>query len=115
MAEGEGVGSEDRKPKSDEARSAFTAPAGIHAEAPEDDQPTSEFAVPDGLASVAVEPEGSAFATPHTYTAAQSPPAYTPGQGFPVVRMKESPGRTGCARCCACRWTCGPCRRPCSG
>ncbi|MEU9416155.1 threonine/serine exporter family protein [Streptomyces sp. NPDC051000] len=91
MAEGEGVGSEDRKPKSDEARSAFTAPAGTHAEAPEDDQPTSEFAVPDGLASVAAEPEGSAFATPHTYTAAQSPPAYTPGQGFPVVRMKESP------------------------
>lgn len=94
MAEGEASGTEDRKPKSDEAHSAFAVPSGVgvDADAPEEDQPTSEFAVPDGLASVPVEPEGSAFATPHTYSAAHSPPAYTgPGPGFPVSRMKESP------------------------
>ncbi|MET9604009.1 threonine/serine exporter family protein [Streptomyces sp. NPDC006512] len=92
MAEAEGPGSEDRKPKSDEARSAFTPPPGIASEVPEDDQPTSEFAVPDGMAAVPVEPEGSAFAAPATYSAQHSPPAYTPGMsGLPVSRMKESP------------------------
>ncbi|WP_330297844.1 threonine/serine ThrE exporter family protein [Streptomyces sp. NBC_00503] len=91
MAEGEGSGAEDRKPKSDEARSAFAVPpgVGVEAEAPDEDQATSEFSVPEGLASVPVEAEGSAFATPHTYSASQSPPAYT-GSGFPVTRMKES-------------------------
>lgn len=93
MAEGDGSGSEDRKPKSDEARSAFSVPpgVGVEPEAAEEDQPTSEFAVPDGLAAVPVEPEGSAFATPHTYSAAHSPAAYTGAPGFPVTRMKESP------------------------
>ncbi|MBT2446681.1 threonine/serine exporter family protein [Streptomyces sp. ISL-43] len=93
MAEGEASGTEDRKPKSDEAHSAFSVPqgVGVEPEAAEEDQPTSEFAVPDGLASVAVEPdEGSAFATPHTYSAAHSPPAYTGPPGFPVSRL-ESP------------------------
>ncbi|CAM5530672.1 membrane protein [Streptomyces avidinii] len=92
MAEGEASGSEDRKPKSDEARSAFSVPdgVGVEPEATEEDQPTSEFSVPDGLAAVPdVEPEGSAFATPHTYSAAHSPSAYT-GAGFPVTRMKDS-------------------------
>lgn len=93
MAEGEGSGTEDRKPKSDEARSAFSVPdgVGVDPEATEEDQPTSEFAVPDGLASVPLEPEGSAFATPHTYSAAHSPPAYAGPPGFPVTRLKESP------------------------
>ncbi|MDA5285729.1 threonine/serine ThrE exporter family protein [Streptomyces sp. NPDC054904] len=93
MAEAEGSGFEDRKPKSDEARSAFTAPRGIAAESPEDEQPTSEFTVPEGLAALPVEPEGSAFAAPATYSAQHSPPAYTPGMGagFPGSRMKESP------------------------
>ncbi|MEU9029633.1 threonine/serine exporter family protein [Streptomyces sp. NPDC048383] len=93
MAEAEGSGFEDRKPKSDEARSAFTPPRGIASEYPEDEQPTSEFTVPDGLAALPVEPEGSAFAAPATYSAQHSPPAYAPGMsaGFPGSRMKESP------------------------
>ncbi|MFG2619030.1 threonine/serine exporter ThrE family protein [Streptomyces sp. NPDC048507] len=90
MAEAEGSGFEDRKPKSDEAHSAFTPPPGMAPEATEEDQPTSEFAVPDGMAAQLPEPEGSAFAAPATYSAHHSPPAYVPG-GFPVSRMKESP------------------------
>ncbi|MFJ7155108.1 threonine/serine exporter ThrE family protein [Streptomyces sp. NPDC101118] len=90
MAEAEGA--EDRKPRSDEARSAFTAPEGVEsAPVPEDEQPTSEFTVPDGLETLAAEPEGSAFAPPRTYSAQQSPPAYTGGQDFPLARMTESP------------------------
>ncbi|MFD6887096.1 threonine/serine exporter ThrE family protein [Streptomyces sp. NPDC059957] len=95
VAEGEGSGTEDRKPKSDEAHSAFSVPdgVGVDPEVTEEDQPTSEFAVPDGLASVPVDPDGpaSAFAMPHTYSAAHSPPAYTGPPGFPVTRLKESP------------------------
>ncbi|MFI5620976.1 threonine/serine exporter ThrE family protein [Streptomyces sp. NPDC051567] len=83
---------EDRKPKSDEAHSAFTVPSGtVQPDLPEEEQPTSEFSVPDGLAALPAEPEGSAFAAPATYSAQHSPPAHTPGQGFPVARMKESP------------------------
>ncbi|MFD3806209.1 threonine/serine exporter ThrE family protein [Streptomyces sp. NPDC058611] len=89
MAEADGA--EDRKPQSDEAHSAFTTPSGMAPEAAEEDQPTSEFAVPDGFATLPVEPEGSAFAHPATYSAHHSPPAHTPGQGFPVTRLKESP------------------------
>ncbi|MEU8842774.1 threonine/serine exporter family protein [Streptomyces roseus] len=94
MAEGEGSGgTEDRKPKSDEARSAFAPPAGIEQEPVDEDQPTSEFAVPEGVPEPSAEPgpEGSAFAPPATYSAQHSPPAYTPGAGFPVSLMKESP------------------------
>ncbi|MFJ3172987.1 threonine/serine exporter ThrE family protein [Streptomyces roseus] len=94
MAEGEGSGgTEDRKPKSDEARSAFAPPAGIEPEPLDEDQPTSEFAVPQGVPEPSAEPgpEGSAFAPPATYSAQHSPPAYTPGTGFPVSLMKESP------------------------
>lgn len=87
MAEADGA--EDRKPQSDEARSAFTPPPGMEPDVPEEDQPTSEFARPAGAEPVQPEPEGSAFATPHTYSASHSPPAYT-GAGFPVTRMKES-------------------------
>ncbi|MFJ1564729.1 threonine/serine exporter family protein [Streptomyces erythrochromogenes] len=89
MAEADGA--EDRKPQSDEAHSAFTPPAGMEPEASADDQPTSEFVRPPNTGPVPAEPEGSAFAAPATYSAAQSPPAYTPGQGFPVAQMKESP------------------------
>ncbi|MEU9146132.1 threonine/serine exporter family protein [Streptomyces sp. NPDC048349] len=89
MAEADGA--EDRKPQSDEAHSAFTPPPGMEPGVPEEDQPTSEFALPPGTEPVPPEPGGSAFAAPATYSAAHSPPAYTPGQGFPVARMKESP------------------------
>lgn len=80
---------EDRKPQSDEAHSAFTPPPGVGTpDAPEEDHPTSEFAVPAGLApEVAAEPEGSAFAPPSTYSSRQSPPAFTPAHGVPVVRL----------------------------
>lgn len=89
MAEADGA--EDKKPTSDEAHSAFARPHGTAPDAPEEDQPTSEFAVPDGLAAQPAEPEGSAFAPPATYSAQHSPPAYTPGQGFPMAAMTQSP------------------------
>ncbi|MET9958887.1 threonine/serine exporter family protein [Streptomyces sp. NPDC006326] len=92
MAEGDGAGgSEDRKPASDEAHSAFTPPPGMEPEAPEDDQPTSEFAAPGGFEPPPPAPEGSAFAPPATYSAQHAPAAYTPAHGFPVSRMTESP------------------------
>lgn len=85
----EADGPEDRKPQSDEARSAFTPPAGV--EQPvvaEEEHPTSEFAVPKGLApEPPAEPEGSAFALPSTYSAKNAPPAYTPAHGMPRVRL----------------------------
>ncbi|MEV7233591.1 threonine/serine exporter family protein [Streptomyces sp. NPDC051020] len=107
-------GPEDQKPQSDEARSAFVPPAGVGRPAapPEDDHPTSEFALPAGLTT---EPQGSgsgpgpgsasgsgpgsgsdtigsAFAPPSTYSASQSPPAFTPAHGMPMIRLtKEAP------------------------
>ncbi|TXS56235.1 threonine/serine exporter ThrE family protein [Streptomyces sp. t39] len=87
-------GPEDRKPQSDEAHSAFTAPAGVEQpEPPEEDHPSSEFAVPQGLVpEPPPEPEGSAFAPPSTYSARNSPPAFTPAHGIPVVRLtKDAP------------------------
>ncbi|AWI30233.1 threonine/serine exporter family protein [Streptomyces sp. ICN441] len=82
---------EDRKPQSDEARSAFTPPEGVDQPGPpEEDHPSSEFAVPEGLATEApAEPEGSAFAPPSTYRAKSSPPVYTPAHGFPVVQLSK--------------------------
>lgn len=46
---------DDRKPQSDEARSAFTPPQGVpQSQAPENEsQITSEFALPEGLAAPA--------------------------------------------------------------
>ncbi|QNP64530.1 threonine/serine ThrE exporter family protein [Streptomyces genisteinicus] len=84
-------GPEDRKPQSDEARSAFAPPAGVEQpETPEEDHPSSEFAVPQGLvAEPPPEPEGSAFAPPSTYSARTSPPAFTPAHGIPVVRLTK--------------------------
>ncbi|MFF3458686.1 threonine/serine exporter ThrE family protein [Streptomyces sp. NPDC002730] len=87
-------GPEDRKPQSDEAHSAFTPPAGVgQPEAPEEDHPSSEFAVPAGIGTEApAEPEGSAFAPPRTYSAKDSPPAFTPAHGVPAVRLtKDGP------------------------
>ncbi len=92
---------EDRKPQSDEARSAFTQPVGVMQQppAPEDEsQTTSEFAIPTGLAGLATpasttqETEKSAFTTPHTYSSRNAPPAFTPPQGIPLVKLtKETP------------------------
>ncbi|TQK52749.1 uncharacterized membrane protein YjjP (DUF1212 family) [Streptomyces sp. SLBN-118] len=87
-------GPEDRKPQSDEARSAFTPPPGVgQPDGPEEDHPSSEFAVPTGVGTEGpAEPEGSAFALPSTYSARNSPPAFTPAHGIPVVRLtKDAP------------------------
>ncbi|MFF4870003.1 threonine/serine ThrE exporter family protein [Streptomyces sp. NPDC003444] len=82
---------EDRKPQSDEARSAFVPPVGVEPPAPpEEEHPTSEFALPSGLrAEPEPEPEGSAFAPPATYSAKNSPPAFTPAYGVPLVRLSR--------------------------
>ncbi|WP_432753116.1 threonine/serine exporter family protein [Streptomyces sp. JL2001] len=87
MAEPEGP--EDRKPQSDEARSAFTPPAGVEQPVPpEEEHPTSEFAVPEGFhPEPAAEPEGSAFATPSTYSVKQAPAAFTPAHGIPLAKL----------------------------
>ncbi|MDT6986107.1 threonine/serine exporter family protein [Streptomyces lusitanus] len=104
---------EDRKPQSDEARSAFVPPSHLAAPADSESSTTSEFAVPDGLAvpkpgsseaettsefslpdglGVAPppphEPEGSAFSTPRTYSAKQAA-AFTPPTGVPLVRLTK--------------------------
>ncbi|MFD3331637.1 threonine/serine exporter ThrE family protein [Streptomyces sp. NPDC058700] len=82
---------EDRKPQSDEARSAFVPPAGVEQPSPpEEEHPTSEFALPAGFtAEPPAEQEGSAFATPATYSAKSSPPAFTPAYGVPLVRLSQ--------------------------
>lgn len=89
---------EDRKPQSDEARSAFTQPTGVMPQppAPEDEsQTTSEFALPNGMAnpsSTTQETEKSAFTTPNTYSSRNAPPAFTPPHGIPLVKLtKETP------------------------
>ncbi|MFE2939367.1 threonine/serine exporter ThrE family protein [Streptomyces sp. NPDC059255] len=72
--------SEDRKPPSDEAHSAFTPPLGVgQPPVPEDDHPTSEFALPDGTTTEPpTEPEGSAFDLPG---GTRPPPGTAPGAG----------------------------------
>ncbi|WP_426364525.1 threonine/serine exporter family protein [Streptomyces sp. E-08] len=91
VAEPEDGAPEDRKPQSDEARSAFVPPAGVEQPAPpEEEHATSEFALPPGLTpEPPQEPEGSAFATPATYSAKSSPPAFTPAYGVPLVRISR--------------------------
>ncbi|MFI6878686.1 threonine/serine exporter ThrE family protein [Streptomyces sp. NPDC050400] len=98
MTERESEAPEDRKPQSDEARSAFTQPIGVVSSAPvvdDEASTTSEFSLPQGFSAPpadAVESEGSAFTPPRTYSARQSPPAFTPPQGIPVVKLtKEAP------------------------
>ncbi|MFJ5827725.1 threonine/serine exporter ThrE family protein [Streptomyces sp. NPDC093089] len=82
---------EDRKPQSDEARSAFAPPAGVeHPPPPEEEHPTSEFALPPGTTTEPPsEQGGSAFATPATYSAKTSPPVFTPAYGVPLVRLSQ--------------------------
>ncbi|MDH6214592.1 threonine/serine ThrE exporter family protein [Streptomyces pseudovenezuelae] len=85
---------EDRKPQSDEARMAFTPPAGVEV-ADGESETTSEFSVPAGLDvthAPAPEAEGSAFNNPRTYSAKDAPPAFTPATGIPVVSLtKDAP------------------------
>jgi uncharacterized membrane protein YjjP (DUF1212 family) len=94
---------EERKPRSDEARSSydpemtseFAIPAGLAlSRTGGESETTSEFAVPRGLDAphpAGPETEGSAFSTPSTYSA-QSPPAFTPPNGIPVVSLvKDAP------------------------
>ncbi|TJZ42777.1 threonine/serine exporter family protein [Streptomyces piniterrae] len=90
--------SEDRKPQSDEAHSAFTPPLGVpYPPLPEDEHPTSEFALPEGLRPEAPpEHEGSAFAPPGSTTGQTPLPgaghAFTPPHGIPIVTLtKEAP------------------------
>ncbi|MZF91041.1 threonine/serine exporter family protein [Streptomyces sp. SID5643] len=103
---------EDRKPKSDEARSAFLPPAGTGVDG--DMSTTSEFAIPEGLTvpraagtesettsefvfpkgldvpqAPTAEPEGSAFNPPRTYSARHAPPAFTPPTGIPVISLTK--------------------------
>ncbi|GHC74852.1 membrane protein [Streptomyces violaceochromogenes] len=103
---------EDRKPKSDEARSAFLPPAGtgvdgdmsttsefaipeglaLHRTAGAEPETTSEFAVPQGLdvhAAPSAEQEGSAFTPPSTYSTRHAPSAFTPPTGIPVVSLTK--------------------------
>ncbi|EGX55739.1 hypothetical protein SZN_31339 [Streptomyces zinciresistens K42] len=84
---------EDRKPHTDEARMAFTPPAGVEV-ADSESETTSEFALPRGLGAPppAQEPEGSAFTVPGSYVAGDSPLAYTPPNGLPRVSLtKDAP------------------------
>ncbi|SES18636.1 Uncharacterized membrane protein YjjP, DUF1212 family [Streptomyces sp. yr375] len=90
---------EDRKPQSDEAKSAFdpeitsefALPAGLAVpKAGGEPETTSEFAVPEGLdvgQQAAGEGEGSAFSLPSTYSAREAPAAFTPADGVPVVSL----------------------------
>ncbi|MEU0055156.1 threonine/serine exporter family protein [Streptomyces sp. NPDC006334] len=92
---------EDRKPQSDEARSAFDSeitsefaiPRGLAvSRAGGESETTSEFSVPQGLDTpqpVSGEPEGSAFSPPRTYSSRQAPAAFTPAEGFPVVSLTK--------------------------
>ncbi|MGC5412096.1 threonine/serine exporter family protein, partial [Streptomyces sp. DT225] len=96
-------GPDDEKPQSDEAHSAFSRPAGTGPAVPEEDHPTSEFALPEGVtpeppapgpgsgagSASGSETTGSAFATPSTYSFRDSPPAFTPAYGVPMVRLTK--------------------------
>ncbi|MFF5477387.1 threonine/serine exporter ThrE family protein [Streptomyces sp. NPDC012935] len=82
---------EDRKPQSDEARMAFTAPAGIEV-GDSESETTSEFALPKGLDVLQPplhEPEGSAFTAPSGYTVEDAPPAFTPAGGIPRISLTK--------------------------
>ncbi|MFI5797309.1 threonine/serine exporter ThrE family protein [Streptomyces sp. NPDC051677] len=92
---------DDRKPQSDEARSAFdpeitsefAIPAGLAVpKTGVESETTSEFAVPQGLdvgQQAAAEAEGSAFSLPRTYSARQAPAAFTPAAGVPMVSLTK--------------------------
>ncbi|MDQ0685419.1 uncharacterized membrane protein YjjP (DUF1212 family) [Streptomyces achromogenes] len=90
---------ENRKPQSDEARSAFdpeitsefAMPVGLTVPRTGGEaETTSEFAVPRGLdvsQPAAGEGEGSAFSVPSTYSAREAPAAFTPPSGVPMVSL----------------------------
>ncbi|POX55704.1 hypothetical protein C3489_08935 [Streptomyces sp. Ru71] len=93
---------EDRKPQSDEARSAYDSEITSEFAIPEgltvpkvvggESETTSEFALPDGLEAPqapAAEPEGSAFSPPSVYSAKSAPPAFTPPGGIPAVSLTK--------------------------
>ncbi|MGW5368243.1 threonine/serine ThrE exporter family protein [Streptomyces sp. NPDC004009] len=95
---------EDRKPRSDEARttydpeitSEFALPRGLAVpRSGGESETTSEFAVPEGLQAPqpsSAEPEGSAFSLPRTYSAKDSLAAFTPATGVPAVSLiKDAP------------------------
>ncbi|MFF7160990.1 threonine/serine exporter ThrE family protein [Streptomyces sp. NPDC008086] len=82
---------EDRKPQSDEARMAFTPPAGVEVRDSESET-TSEFALPQGLGvpqPPVQEPEGSAFSRPSGYSVEDASPAFTPAGGIPRVSLTK--------------------------
>ncbi|MDX3798401.1 threonine/serine ThrE exporter family protein [Streptomyces sp. AK04-3B] len=90
---------ENRKPQSDEARSAFdpeitsefAMPVGLTVPRTGGEaETTSEFAVPRGLdvsQPAAGDGEGSAFSVPSTYSAREAPAAFTPPSGVPMVSL----------------------------
>ncbi|MFE0513341.1 threonine/serine exporter ThrE family protein [Streptomyces sp. NPDC058964] len=95
---------EDRKPQSDEARSAYDSEITSEFAVPEglavprgggESETTSEFALPEGLDAPqppGAEPERSAFSVPSTYSARQAPPVFTPPEGIPAVSLiKDAP------------------------
>ncbi|MFF0227450.1 threonine/serine exporter ThrE family protein [Streptomyces sp. NPDC004629] len=95
---------EDRKPRSDEARttydpeitSEFAVPQGLVVpRTGVESETTSEFAVPKGLDApqpAGAEPEGSAFSLPSTYSAQHAPALFTPPTGVPAVSLtKDAP------------------------
>ncbi|RFU86321.1 threonine/serine exporter family protein [Streptomyces triticagri] len=90
MAEAE---EDDRKPQSDEARSAFAPVGGVEAPGvPEEEHPTSEFTIPEGLQippAPADEQESSAFTPPVTYEATRAAVTFTPPEGIPIVRLTK--------------------------
>ncbi|AWE51627.1 MULTISPECIES: threonine/serine exporter family protein [Streptomyces] len=82
---------EDRKPQSDEARMAFTPPAGVEV-GDSESETTSEFALPKGL-DVPQQPpadrEGSAFSRPRGYAAEDTLPGFTPPGGIPQISLTK--------------------------
>ncbi|MBT2413729.1 threonine/serine exporter family protein [Streptomyces sp. ISL-12] len=91
---------EDRKPQSDEARSAFRPPSGVAAPSDGESSTTSEFAVPEGLAVPRTGPGESEvtseFALPEGLDAPQPVPtesysasAFTPPAGIPAVNLAK--------------------------
>ena len=82
---------EDRKPQSDEARMAFTPPAGVEV-GDSESETTSEFALPKGLDVPQPPPqeqERSAFSTPRGYGAEDTLPGFTPPGGIPQVSLTK--------------------------
>ncbi|MEV6168354.1 threonine/serine exporter family protein [Streptomyces sp. NPDC051954] len=93
---------EDRKPRSDEARSVYDSEVTSEFAIPQglavpkggvvEPETTSEFAVPEGLDvshPPADELEGSAFTTPRMYSARHAPAAFTPASGIRAVSLTK--------------------------